>query len=214
MILDAVFYASRLYLGTTSGLFDYDIDWQGLTVDRSRKRHDARCVSATAEYGAVNASCENDGLFTGYDEFGWRHHPANGSADLTQSAPASLRTAWYGTDLVNYDGPTEPELLSASVERVSGGGGATDRDRQVVTRFSSPSDDLDDLVRELSVQREVPSEDVQFVWNSSRAFFINTYSHGFFTAYRNVGADGGCDSRATVRRTAVWSRCIASRVVG
>ena len=72
LILDTVFYGSRLYLGTTSGVFHYDIDWQRGVAGASRKRHDARCVGVTAEYGAVNASCEGDGLFTGYDEFGWR----------------------------------------------------------------------------------------------------------------------------------------------
>lgn len=80
LILDTVFYGSRLYLGTTSGLFDYDIDWQRLAVTRSRQRIDARCVSAAAEYGAINASCEGDGLFTAYDEFGWRHAHGNGTS--------------------------------------------------------------------------------------------------------------------------------------
>lgn len=191
LILDTVFYGSRLYLGTTSGVFDYDIDWQGLAVNSSRQRLDARCVSASAEYGAVNASCEGDGLFTGYDEFGWRRYAVNGSPELTQTAPRSMRTAWYGTDLVNYEGPAEPELLRGSVEKVSVDGGAAERERKVVTHFSAPTNELDDLVGELAAQRKVPQDDVQFVWNSSRAFFINTHSHGFFSAYRTTTTDSG-----------------------
>ena len=35
VILDTSFYGARLYLGTTAGLFDYDIDWQKrLWIDR------------------------------------------------------------------------------------------------------------------------------------------------------------------------------------
>ena len=190
VILDTVFYGSRIYLSTTSGLFDYDVDWQDLTVGSARQRLDARCVSATAEYGAINASCEDLGLFTGYDEFGWRH-ATNGSSELAQTAPRSVRSSWYGTDLVNYEGPSAPELLRASVEAVGVDDGLRERDRKVVTSFSTPTDELDALIRELGAQRAVPPDDVQFVWNSSRAFFINTHSHGFFTAYQTRTADSG-----------------------
>jgi len=182
LILDTAFYGSRLYLATNDGLFDYDIDWQLLRVDRSRKRLDARCVSANAEYGAVNASCESDGLFTGYDEFGWRGHATNvDGAALVQTAPKSVRTSWLGTDLVNYEGPAEPELLVASVEEVERDEGTTYRTK-VVTHFSTPTDNLAPLVADLKTQRGISRSSVQFVWNSSRAFFINTYDKGFFSA--------------------------------
>ena len=184
VILDTVLYGGRLYLGTTSGLFDYDIDWDVLTVEVARQRLDARCVSATAEYGAINASCEDDGLFTGYDEFGWRGYPLADTPELIRTAERSTRTAWYGTDLVNYEGPAEPELLRASVEEVNVDGGVFERGRKVVTSFTAPTDELRDLVDRLKAQRKVPEDDVQFVWNSSRAFFINTHNHGFYTAVR------------------------------
>lgn len=191
VVLDTIFYGRRLYLATTSGFFDYDIDWQDLTVDASHQRLDARCVSAVAEYGAANASCEDAGLFTGYDEFGWRGTLANGSSDLDQTAARSVRASWYGTDLVNYEAPAAPALLHATVERVSVDGDARDRERKVVTRFSSPTDELDPLLAELTVQRKVPPDDVQLVWNSSRAFFINTHSHGFFTASKTSTSQSG-----------------------
>lgn len=190
VILDTVFYGTRLYLGSTSGFFDYSIDWQELRVEQARKRLDARCISATAEYGAVNASCEEDGLFTGFDELGWR-----GSADvspaLAQTAPRSLRTGWYGTDLVNYGGQADPELLHSSVEEVDVFTGPFESERKVVTSFGAPSNELEILFHELNAQRGVPKEDVQFVWNSSRAFFINTYDHGFFGAYPTTTKQSG-----------------------
>jgi hypothetical protein len=191
VILDTVFYGARLYLGTTSGLFDFDIDWQERTVGRSRQRLDARCVAAAAEYGAVNASCEGEGLFTAYDEFGWRSHSTNGSLALQQTAPRSLRASWFGTDLVNYESQSALELLRASVEEVTPDSDDIPRKRKVVTRFSRPTHDLDALVSDLTVQRGVAREELQFVWNSSRAFFINTYNHGFFTAAKTTTTPSG-----------------------
>lgn len=191
VILDTSFYGARLYLGTTAGLFDYDIDWQERTVDRSRQRLDARCVGTAAEYGAVNASCEEEGLFTAYDEFGWRSGSENGSLELQQTAPRSMRASWFGTDLVNYESPAALALLRASVEDVTPDAAAIPRKRKVVTRFSSPTHELDALISDLTAQSGVASDDLQFVWNSSRAFFINTYSHGFFTAVKTTTTASG-----------------------
>lgn len=103
-----------------------------------------------------------------------------------------MRASWYGTDLVNYEGPTKPGLLRAVVEEVSvdGARGVPAR-RKVVTHFSRPSDDIDELVSDLTAQRGVPRDDLQFLWNSSRAFFINTHSHGFFTAVSTTQTESG-----------------------
>ncbi|MBJ7470347.1 MAG: hypothetical protein JHD16_03560 [Solirubrobacteraceae bacterium] len=182
-ILDSVLYGARMYLGTTEGLYHYDIDWDALTVSSDAKRTDARCVRATAEYGAINASCEADGLLTGYDEFGWRDR--NEREDLVETASYSVRSAFLGTDLVNYETPVEPELLRASVADVElDGQELRQAKRKVVTGFSRPEADARGVVTQLEEQRSVPKDDVQFVWNSSRAFFLNTFSHGFFTATR------------------------------
>jgi hypothetical protein len=189
-VLDSVFYGKRMYLGTTDGLFHYEIDWDFLTVTNAQQRIDARCVGATAEYGAVNASCEAEGLFTGYDEFGWTGVAAGG--DLVQTAQRSVRSAYLGTDLVNYEDPAQPELLAGHVEEVEGDRAeAWQSTKKVVTSFAAPAADPTGLVAQLERQRSVPAADVQFVWNSSRAFFVNTYSHGFFTAYRTAADASG-----------------------
>ena len=40
---------------------------------------------------------------------------------------------------------------------------------------------LDFLLEELSRQKSLESDQIQFVWNSSGAFFVNTFERGFFT---------------------------------
>lgn len=185
-VLDSELYAGRMYLGTTEGLFDAELDLQNMSVTSPRRRIDARCVAAVAEYGTVNASCEGDGLFSGFDEFGWTG-PLRPS-DLVQTAERSVRCAYLGTDLVNYERPAEPEILAAEVREVEAGpDDMFGRRRKVVTRFGSPTADPGGVLTELKTQRSVPVDDVQFVWNSSRAFFVNTHSHGFFTAVSTAG---------------------------
>lgn len=180
VVLDSNFYGRRLYLGTDSGLFHFDIDWQARKVEAHRQRNDARCISTSAAYGAVNASCERAGLFTAYDEFGWASQDAGGR-ELCKIADASLRTSWLGYDLVNYAENDHADLLSGTVEVV---GDETDEglvQRRLVTEFSGESRELGFLLGALQNGDAVPPSDIQFLWNSSRAFFVNTFSHGFFT---------------------------------
>jgi hypothetical protein len=100
-----------------------------------------------------------------------------------QTAERSVRCAYLGTDLVNYERSSEPEILAAEVREVEAEPDDTfGRRRKVVTRFGSPTADPEGVLAELESQRAVPADDVQFVWNSSRAFFVNTHRHGFFTA--------------------------------
>ena len=179
VLLDTLFYASRMYIGTEAGFFDFDVDWQSKQVSRSRKRLDARCVSASAEFGAVNASCEEEGLFTGYDEFGWS--TAADGGQLRHTANRSFRTAWYRTDLVNYDSLTHSSLLKGRTEEVDATYGGASRTRKLVTELSVERESLDFLLEELSRQKSLESDQIQFVWNSSGAFFVNTFERGFFT---------------------------------
>lgn len=180
-VLDSEFYAQRMYLGTTGGLFHFDLDVEDLVVSPAQRRIDARCVAATAEYGTINASCEADGLFSGFDEFGWTRRAPR--ASLEQTAGRSVRAAYLGTDLVNYERAAEPELLEGEVEQVDAEpDDLYGHQRKVVTSFGAPSPDPDGVIAELERERGVPADDVQFVRNSSRAFFIDTFEHGFFTA--------------------------------
>jgi hypothetical protein len=208
VLLDTHFYGRRLYAATERGLFDFDIDWQTLVAVRSRKRHDGRCVSASALYGAINASCESDGLFTGYDEFGWQS--GNGvTHSLTQTAPRSLRTSWFGHDLVNYKSAGHAELLRSSVERVedeSEGGGAP-RQRELVTALGGQRRNLDFVLTTIGREHGVELDDVQYMWNSSTSFFINTYSHGFFTAF--LRSDGDVKEVRTRKHDEVPGRVVA-----
>jgi len=74
ILLDFAVYNQRLYFGTDAGLYHLDTDLedsQARVIGQPVKRLDARSMSTLAGYGAIHVSCGNDGLFTGFDEFGW-----------------------------------------------------------------------------------------------------------------------------------------------
>lgn len=199
VLLDTLFYGTRLYFGTDAGFHHVEIDWQMKEAREVRRRTDARCVSVSAEYGTVNASCEDDGLFSGYDEFGWRSRgQRNGSLDRT--AERSLRTSWLRHDLVNYESIAQAELLRSLVERVEPEDEPRPRRREVVTRLGVQRVELDFLVDRLKADEGVEADDVQFIWNSSSSFFVNTFSKGFFTLVLEEKADTASPWRVHVRR--------------
>lgn len=199
VLLDTLFYGTRLYVGTDAGFYHVDIDWQEKEAREMRKRIDARCVSVSAEYGTVNASCEEDGLFSGYDEFGWRSRgQRNGSLDRT--AARSLRTSWLRHDLVNYESTAHAELLRSLVERVEPEGEPRPRRREVVTRLGVERIDLDFLVERLKADEGIEVDEIQFIWNSSTSFFVNTFSRGFYTLVLQETAHTVPSWRVHVRR--------------
>jgi len=95
-----------------------DIDWNQDTttiLGKPKKRLDARCLNASARYGAITASCGDDGLFTAFDDFGWANLQKH--TDMERLAEKSLRSAWFDYDLVNYPTYTEPVLHKGYHER-------------------------------------------------------------------------------------------------
>lgn len=157
-VLNASIYADRVYTSTTSGFFDSDLSWDGgyLTLPlHSRQRLSHRTVSSSAGYGAVNASCENAGLFTGFDEFGWR---GRGERVLEQTDDVSMGTSWLGESLVNYRG-ADARLLQGETERVDSNRDRTRR--RLVVEYGSPWDLLPFLRDELVRRNQVELDEVE-----------------------------------------------------
>jgi hypothetical protein len=156
-LLDVSVYFNRFYLSTTSGLYDVDIDWedQAITPSRGlRRRLEYRCVAASTGYGLVNASCEDNGLFTSFDEFGWvartandsstpAHRPVRGARTLHRTDERSIRTAWLGHSLLNYRG-AEGTSFIRSATRPSNYAGS--EDRSVIVNYRPERYDLNGLL--------------------------------------------------------------------
>lgn len=156
-VLDLQIYAQRVFVGTTQGMLHanlindgYELHFAGVT-----KRTDARCVGVSIRYGAVAASCEDDGLLMSFDEFGELELHSDDA--LEQVATVSQRSAWLGYNIVNYRDSSHAEGLRARYRTVPERNG---RRRDVVLTDLEADDDL------LGPMTEEWDDHVDFVFNA------------------------------------------------
>jgi len=105
-ILDMSVYNNRVYIGTTDSLHHLDVGLpQGATakLQAPKKRLEVGCVNIAVKYGAANASCGSDGLYTFINDFDWRPQGRPEVKPYTKHIESgSLRTGWLDYGFVNY----------------------------------------------------------------------------------------------------------------
>jgi hypothetical protein len=163
-VLDFQIYRQRLFLGTTHGMLHADLIDDGIDFHFAQvtKRTDARCVALSVRYGAVAASCEDDGLLMSFDEFGELkpHFPTG----LSRAATISQRSSWLGYNVVNYVDSSHAQGLRARYQVRSERSGR--RRDVVVTDVAQDEEMLGPVSQEL--------RDADFVFNSHSRFFVHT----------------------------------------
>lgn len=186
IMLDLNIYNGRLYIGTDTGLYHLDLDWEAKTtkpINTAQKRLDAKCIHTTAKYGTVNASCGSDGWFSFLDDFDLG---MSNSRKEKHNLEYSLRTAWLDFDLVNY--PTTvtatlfnsvktifpPKQLIKSKKNV-------EPEKWLITDFLEDNKfELNRLFVNLNSPYEIDIEDLQFVHNTAQTLFLSTYNNQLF----------------------------------
>jgi hypothetical protein len=152
-ILDITIYYDRLYMSTTEGLWHIDFSIEAnkdFHISKPKRRNDAWCISATAKFGCVAASCADDGLFLGYDDF---NELGNAKDELVHQGGKSHRSSWIRRDLINYGWGSQSQLLRSQSSSVPTSGSSGGQPFPVITTFnvanrsdpaSGPSLDLAD----------------------------------------------------------------------
>jgi hypothetical protein len=181
MILDLLIYNGRMYVGATRGLYHLNIDWKvngEVLIENSQKRHDARCMNISARSGTVNASCEDDGLFSLIDEFDWFKR---GSERKTlKVANRSLNTAWVKQDLINYPSYDHPYMFRSKIGTQEAVG--LERESKIVKDFNLQAFDLEYLLTEARTQRSIDTNDeIRYVYNSNNRLFVATRDDAFIS---------------------------------
>src|SRR5271165_6854506 len=95
----------------------------------ARSMKASRCVSTSAKYGTINASCGNEGLLSAIDDFESSGHARFPGLELT--AEKSLRSSWLDHDVVNYAAVDSLTLLVNAFEREKG----FEREGKVLTQL-------------------------------------------------------------------------------
>lgn len=157
MPLDITLYNQRLYIGATTGVYKAslksDKNCFSLT-EKPTKRLDATCVNISVKSGTIAASCCDDGLFTAIGEFSRSQVEAKTSDMKKLSAETSLRTEWFGHDLVNYASHFEPTLFHSTREKQPGS-------RAGSTITSIDSDNPIYLMKEFLAQKQELHQEIE-----------------------------------------------------
>lgn len=174
-ILDMECYGYRLYVGANDGLYDVPIDWTDwMMAGQPHKRLDARCQRVAVGFGSVNVSCGADGLFAGLDEFSQSSHPIE--RGLNRVSDVSLRTSWFGNDLLNYEDNVAAELFQVHTEKVDRRRADRVTDSSIITYIETDPIPADSVFGFLSSEYRVNEEDVQYSFNTSKLMFVHTYA--------------------------------------
>ena len=183
-LLDLNIYNKRLYIGANTGLYSIDLDWEKEDLEpinghKPKKRLDAKCINTTAKFGTVNVSCGSDGWFSFLDDFSLVESNISKEKHIDEY---SLRTSWLDYSIVNY--PTTINLTLIKTVRTSTEQELIDVenefDQEIVTDLQvENTSHLDDLFRNSNVNLDY--ENLQFLYNSSRCLFANTYDGQFIT---------------------------------
>lgn len=171
VILDALIYSKRLYMGATNGFYQIDMIWDEkgpVTLEKPIKRLDARCLNTSARYGTVNASCNEEGLFTFVDDFNWWKQEKSHMPQIL--ADKSFRTSWIGTDIVNYPSYDHLDLFKSNSEETKI---RLEPEGRVLTQIDSNSQDLSYLFEAAQMSYDISLEKIQFAFNSNNRLFLH-----------------------------------------
>ncbi|HEX7169669.1 MAG TPA: hypothetical protein VF206_02485, partial [Rubrobacter sp.] len=121
-----------------------------------------RCLSAQASFGAIAASCGEDGLNILFDEFSW----VGRAGSRTVASPLSIRASYASLGLVNYTSRADFLVLSGTLaERTSK---ATQR---AFVDFSPTAFGSSDLLHRLVDSVDVTSDDdLEYAANVGSSF--------------------------------------------
>ena len=190
-LLDITVYRRRVYLAADTGFFDMEIEWENdeLPISRRRKRLDTQCYSLSTSYGTANASCGDAGLFSFYDDFDTLNWSSSNVPyrEPEKTADTSLRSGWFGEDLINYTGKTDATILHGQTHELDR---PTAGERKVVTGLSKYRSDMDFLFQGLKLKYKLAREDVDFLWNSTATLYVQTKTNHFYSAGIKIGDDG------------------------
>ena len=115
-VLDMIAYFNRLYLATDGGLYSTGVYRnRDDTASSPERRMPIPTFATTVSYGAVAASCGDNGLQVIFDDFGWLGTHSNGK--VQKVSDFSLRVEYASGRLLNYRSRSDIELFRGDVTR-------------------------------------------------------------------------------------------------
>jgi hypothetical protein len=180
-VLDMLIYCDRLFLATEEGLFAAEAEPRQESL-KLENRLGFPCLSAKASFGAVAASCGEDGLNVLLNELSW----LGPSRSTRKLASVSIRSAYASLGLVNYQSRTDFSVFdgATSLETVPS--------RQGFVEFSPTATSAVDLkARVAEILGSDGNQDLDYAGNVGSTF---------------VAAGGGKIATVAIRRDSASGR--------
>lgn len=149
-VLDMIAYFNRLYLATDGGLYSTNVyRHRDDTTSFPERRTPIPTFATTVSYGAVAASCGDNGLQVIFDDFGWIGSHSNGK--VQRVSDFSLRVEYASGRLLNYRSGSDIELFRGDVVRSDEK--SRSPVRRAMTSMSEASDEQAILSRAFSLDQ-------------------------------------------------------------
>lgn len=117
-LLDMRIYNMKILLGSANGLYELSINPEERFIEiekKVEKKFDGKVINIAASYGTVALSAANDGLISG----SWNYEDADFSLNERSVVNGkSMRAAWAGYNIVNYDSARSFEFLHNEMGKV------------------------------------------------------------------------------------------------
>ena len=112
-VLDMIAYFNRLYIATDGGLYSTHVDRHHYNLESYLEhRMSIPTFGVTVSYGAVAASCGDEGLHVIFDDFGW----AGSSSRIPERiSDFSMRVEYASGRLLNYLTRSDIELFRGEI---------------------------------------------------------------------------------------------------
>src|SRR5579859_5977811 len=186
VVLDYFIYNRQIYVGSKDGLFSAFVDWDEDVPSlpaRFHKRFDKRCINLTGRFGAVVASCGDDGLLWSAED-AYRDYETE-KTHWESAEDKSVRARWLSNGIINYKTAIDPNLLGIRKTR-SREPLADDHDDQgnlVVAAIGEEHTPLQQLLLS-EIKSHTPdvfdADLIQYIFNSDKVVFIFTFDGHFF----------------------------------
>jgi hypothetical protein len=184
LVLDYFIYNRQIYVGSKDGLFSAFVDWDQDLPEipgQFQKRFDARCINLTGRFGAVVASCGDDGLLWSAEDA--YRDPTTNNPGWELAEDKSVRARWLSNGLINYKTAIDPNLLGIRKARSRERLADDDQGDLVVAAIGEESTPLQQrLLSEIkdNTPEIFDANLIQYIFNSDKVVFIFTFDGHFF----------------------------------
>ncbi len=221
-LLDFLVYNGRLYVGATAGFYHLDIAWDGgrthgngttFIKGKPIKRLDARCISTSAGFGSIHASCGHEGFFAALDEFGWMRRDTYTMPAFTKQDDArSLRTTWTDYHLINYSSYENPLFLHNHYHRLEKSLGM-ERERRVLTSVGEKTFPLGAFFDRIYEYDAVHQSQIQYSYNTKNTFFVHTHDGQLYSLHMSFPMESEPKMRFTKAYKGNKSRIVSAHAL-